>query len=250
MNARVVSASVVGREHIRLWMNNQDGIAKGKVEINGKEHLYAVVTDGCSEGLHSEVGAKLLARFIVGEIPVILFCGTTLEELPKALFMRCIGYLRGIAAQTVIGDQQEMVSFIKNYLLCTVVGFVMDDESCVVFHAGDGVIVVNDTVCRINQDNKPRYLAYHLVDRRYLVQQSASQPEGFEAFYFSLKTLDRLVIATDGLDEKALPSLNGFGKDIQLLRELKGLSRNAGCFSDDCSLVIAERVANPEGKEA
>ena len=183
------SASIIGREHIRLWMNNQDAVKLSWANINGCDFLFGVVADGCSEGLHSEVGAQLLATFVSEEIPLILFNQTPIEEVPKALFFRCLGYLRAVAAQTVTGSPSKVVSFIKDFLLCTVLGFVMNQKSCVVFHAGDGLVVIDDVIYRIDQQNRPTYLAYHLVDRSFLVQQSSSLPAGFETMVLPVQDI-------------------------------------------------------------
>ena len=57
--------SVTGREHARLGRNNQDGVALAARD----GLLVAVVTDGCSSGKWSEVGARLAARWLVEWTP-------------------------------------------------------------------------------------------------------------------------------------------------------------------------------------
>lgn len=168
MHFKICSGSTIGYEHVRLGTNNQDGKRAGEVRIGNKEYLFGVVCDGCSGGHHNEIGAKLLANYICSEIPMMLKVGSLISHIPQALFMRCIGYLRSIASQTVAGDPIKMVEFIKDHLLCTIAGFIMDDENCFTFSAGDGVIVINEIEIRIDQHNRPMYLAYHLVDPGYL----------------------------------------------------------------------------------
>lgn len=243
MDFSVRSASIIGREHIRLWRNNQDCVRVEKVLVRGNEYIFGVVTDGCSEGQHSEVGANLLANFICGEIPMILFNETPLEDLPKALFYRSLGYLRAIAAQTVTGEVAKVVDFIKDYLLCTVVGFVMDKQDTVIYHAGDGLIAINDQVIRINEDNKPAYLAYHLVDRSFLVQKEATVlADEFSVYAIQTKVVQRLIVASDGLEEATIPEMWKHERDIHLERALKRLSRLGSHFADDCSLVVVEKT--------
>src|SRR5687767_12676541 len=61
----LTTASVLGREHARLFRNNQDGVA-ARVEDG---IAVAVVTDGCGSGTSSEVGARLGARFLAQTLP-------------------------------------------------------------------------------------------------------------------------------------------------------------------------------------
>ena len=49
-------ATHVGRDHVRVGRNNQDGVFATRDVV--------VVTDGCGSQPHSEVGAQLGARFL------------------------------------------------------------------------------------------------------------------------------------------------------------------------------------------
>ena len=44
----------IGSEHIKYGINNQD--------FGYEDYVHKVVVDGCSEGKHSEVGAKLFCK--------------------------------------------------------------------------------------------------------------------------------------------------------------------------------------------
>lgn len=237
---RITKGSVIGREHVRLWRNNQDAVSVGGVTVGEKEYVYGVVTDGCSEGKHSEVGAKLLVEWMQSEIPMILSTGVGIEDALSALYQKAIDYLAGIARATAVGPPEQIVEFIRNYLLSTVLGFLMDDEMCCVFAAGDGLVAINDDVVRIDQGNKPVYLGYHLVPRVYL-QDASGLPKGFQLWKMGTASIVRMAVCTDGMEEDLLDRVWEKDSDVQLTRELKRMSRAEGRLSDDCSVIVAER---------
>lgn len=238
---RIVKGSVVGREHMRTWRNNQDAMQSGELSINKRQYLYGVVADGCSEGRHSEVGAKLLAEWINRELPMILSTGVSTEDAVQTLYRRAIDYLTGIVRTTVVGTSEQMVEFVRNYLLCTIVGFVVDEQECYIFSAGDGLVVINDEMIRIDQDNKPIYLGYHVIPRSCL-QDAGELPTGFKVMRIKTEMLQRLMISTDGMEEDAVERLWNKESDVQLTRELKRLSRVEGRLADDCTVIVVERL--------
>ncbi len=239
---QVRQASIPGREHIRLWRNNQDGIKTGRVVIEKREYLFGVISDGCSEGEHTEVGAKLLAEWAIAEMALLLSAGVAPIQIPTMLFQRAINYLRGIAGQTVLDHSETVVNFIKDYLLCTFLAYVIGEENCLIFWAGDGVVVVNDYIHRISQENKPTYLAYHVIGRMYLEEPDKALSDRFTLWRFPTDKVQRLAICTDGMEESALPLLWRQPNSTKLGRELKGLSRMEARLADDCSVIVVERV--------
>lgn len=246
MNFRIRRGSVIGREHIRLGRNNQDGVQSGEIEIGGKKYLFGTICDGCSAGTHNEVGANLLATYICSEIPMILLMGAPIQDVPQALFMRCVGYLRGIASQTVVGDPLRMIDFVKNYLLCTVIGFVINDDHCIVFSAGDGIVVLNNEITTIDQQNKPMYLAYQLVDRAYLDFQGGELPQSFDVTKVETVNIQRLAVCSDGIVPQAIDSLWGHKNSLSLQRKLRVLARRKIPFDDDCSAIVLEQIEAEE----
>lgn len=248
MNApRIREGSVIGREHVRLGKNNQDGKNFGSVVIGEKTYYYGFVSDGCSAGNNSEVGAKLIVAYLASEVRMMIATGTTIENIPDSLFNRCVGYLRSIASLTCVGDPQQSLDFIKNHLLCTVIGFVMDDKKLIIFSAGDGVIVVNDAVTNIDQNNTPKYLAYHLVDRQFLKLQAGELPQTFVTTSYDLSTVGKFAICSDGITESAISHLWGHVHQLGLLRRLRILvNRNIEPFADDCTQVVVEFNENAE----
>src|SRR3989344_4653644 len=161
MQGYIVRAGLVpGSAHKRKNFNNQDAYVLHEVQIGGTAYLFGAVFDGCTggKGSRTEVGAVLLSRFFRSEIPLILSAHTPIQEVPATPYQRSVGYFGAIVRSTVTGDAEEMWTFVQNHLLCTVVGFITDGATLVVFSAGDGVIVHNENVIVIEQDDKPTYL--------------------------------------------------------------------------------------------
>ncbi len=236
----IFRASTIGSEHIRLRKNNQDGILFGRAEIRNKECLFGVICDGCTEGLNNEVGAKLLSRFICGEIPLILSAKEPIEEVPNILFERCLDYLGSIAATTIVGTYENFASFVKECLLCTILGFLIYEEKVLIFNAGDGIIVINDSIRRIEMGNKPPYISYNLLNKQEL-EDLNKVPQSFEASITSLETIEKLAICSDGFREEFVSQLFGHDKEISLQRALNKLSFFKSAFTDDCSVIVVEQ---------
>lgn len=236
---RIRAGSIVGSEHQRRQVNNQDGYATGRMD----DYLWGVVCDGCSAGLHNEVGAILLSRYLCREIPYLISSGSTVHEAPDQLFIAGLGYLRSLASHTAMGGIQERLDFVKHHLQCTVIGFVMDEESCVIFNAGDGVIVVNDKVERIDQGNLPLYMAYHLLHKDMLKGLDEPLPLKFTTRTYAVPELNRFAVCSDGIQEAIIDQIWAHDAPLGLVRRLRVLRLNKKViFSDDCTVIVVERI--------
>jgi len=238
------SAQIVGRSHILLGKNSQDALVKGSVEVNGKRVVYGVICDGCSEGKDSEVGAKLAAAFIGRRIEILVKSGVPLYRIPSVLRTRTIGFLGNILASVSFDSSHSYVNFIKNYLLFTIIGFVYTDEETIVFALGDGVVVIDDEVTIRDEKNKPSYIGYHLVDRRYLSPEASVLPGKFDVVSFASSEFSRIAIASDGLAEEPLfvPELWGYTHEIGLQKKVNVWSDIHHKFRDDLSIITLEVV--------
>ena len=244
------NGSAAGQAHLRKRKNNQDAFAIGETIVNEKEYLFGVVSDGCTgrAGSRTEVGSILVTRFIRSEIPLILAAGISIEELPAALFPRCIGFFRSIAGTTVIGNPEIIWDFISKHLLCTIIGFVMNDEKLLIFTAGDGTFIVNREITVIDQNNTPYYPAYHLVDRKILGSTAQLLPQSFEICTFPAETVKKLAICTDGINDEL--ENDGLIEGIWCYEpEAKGglqwwlnIQSGEGRFRDDCTIVAVKRI--------
>ncbi|MBI4751640.1 MAG: protein phosphatase 2C domain-containing protein [Acidobacteria bacterium] len=194
--------SVIGRDHTAVSKNCQDAW-----HCAGNETvLVAVVCDGCGSGKHSEVGAKLGARFLTQEIlnqstaqdAEILSTLIVSTEFWHTVREATLKQLQAVAS-ALGGSLAQVVS---DYLLFTVVGVVVTPLKTVVFSLGDGVYTINGDVKTIGPfpDNMPPYLAYGLVNSSL----ATSNPD---RLHFSIEAVrptaevQSVLIATDGLEE-------------------------------------------------
>lgn len=240
---RVRSGVISGRDHRIYYQNCQDALAVREITIAGQEYIIGAVSDGNGEALHSEVGANLLTQFVVNEVPLLLAGEVPIDEIPSALYPRAVGYLRSVASSMYFTNPKELVAFVKEHLLCTLLGFVISAQQGVIFSAGDGVVVVNEEVNLIDQGDEPTYLGYHLVDRRFLQETASSLPQAFDVWALVTADLQRLAIATDGLTREPdlLDKIWGFTHPRGLQRTMNVWSKKEKRFWDDAAMIVLER---------
>jgi Protein phosphatase 2C len=197
------AGSVVGREHLRLGRNNQDGAAL--LERDG--FAVAVVTDGCGSGPSSEVGARLGARFLARRILFEAQRSGLTSELPTRVCESLVSFLFTVARGLDL-EGESLGDDVAQQLLFTFQCAVMDGERALVFGVGDGTVAI-DGQARVLQpgpDNAPAYLAYRLVPQARL-------PMDFRAAAATAPVVHHLgpahsvALATDGVDGEVLLSL-------------------------------------------
>jgi len=191
----VTAGSVIGREHARVGRGNQDGVA---LHRNG-ELVVAAVTDGCSSGRYSEVGARLGAAHLAGWVPQLWRrlggAASAPAELAREATDALLAYLYTVSGGLKPGGPDELSQVVADYLLFGFLCAVVDEERAVVFGIGDGVYSVNgaSTVLDPGPENAPDYLAYRLLGirgRRIQARVHCCVPTA---------ELSSLVIGTDGL---------------------------------------------------
>ena len=246
----ICAGSVIGREHLRLGRNNQDGAAV--LEKDGI--AVAVVTDGCGSGPSSEVGARLGARFLARRILSEARKNGLTTELPSRVCEGLVSFLFTVARGLDL-EGESLGDDVAQQLLFTFQCAVMDGERALVFGVGDGVVAVDDavTVLEPGAGNAPAYLAYRLVPQSLL-------PLDFRAHAATAPVLHHfgpaslVALATDGLSGKgaellALSSDDSVWKNpFQLGRRLNVLAARPGeGLSDDTTVALVKR--SPSGGE-
>ena len=189
----MAAGSVIGTEHLRTSKNNQDAF----YSLRQPMVTVAVVCDGCGSSAHSEVGAKLGARWIAEAIAQRLDAGQDLSEpFWWGVQRSVLAQLRALV-ERFGGDRPQVV---QDYLLFTVVGAVVTPTETQVFGLGDGAIAVNGHLQHLGPfpNNAPPYLAYGL-----LVPDTARSPILDLQIHHSLATEDvqSILIGTDGLED-------------------------------------------------
>ncbi len=162
----------IGQSHLDYGINNQDS---GFDDNNLK-----CVVDGCSEGKHSEVGAKL-------------FC-YDFKKFKNMFdsFSRIVFFVRDID--------------IIDYMLFTVLISIEHEDYFEVFTCGDGYILLLDKNNKLeirkldkgDIDGYPIYYAYKFINEKYL-DKITYEDIKFERYIFSKRDYKKAGVATDGL---------------------------------------------------
>ncbi len=178
--------------------------------------------DGCSEGLHSEVGAKLFAH---------LFSNSK----TKSVF-ECFNKL------TEIFCSYEDV---KNHLLFTILCLYEDNENYSVDVCGDGYIIMqshDDSLDykKLGEGDTPEYYAYNFVNPEYLSKYKGGV--SFNRHILSKRDYKAIGLASDGLEYILnSPFKEEFEKYFLLRKEFpirRLINREHTYFKDDITIVI------------
>jgi hypothetical protein len=245
---------VLGRDHARWGKNCQDGCAFKRSVVLDKEYLIGAVADGCGQGEYNEVAGIMTVTFAVNQIEHLLHFETPAAQIPIALYPSVIGFFETIRKQIPFKSPAEIIGFIQNYLLSTLIAFVIGEEEGVIFYAGDGFIMINDKIHRLEYENQSPYPGYHLVPRSVLQGGFSELPRTFEVLSVEIAQLERLAIATDGFSEELLTRMwqevRPVPLGIQLWMQWVNGPRNpdmeAGLFYDDAAVIALERVEETE----
>lgn len=160
----------IGYQHIQLGQNCQDfGLSSQKQKL---------ICDGCSEGSHTEVGAKAFCHLIS--------CGYSINQ----------------AFEKLIDLFGQSASTIKHYLCFTILILSEQDDKFKLSFCGDGYIILEDrqgtiTFSELTDGEYPKYYAYNYVPPNLL----SHYKEGvkFTSLFFEKTKYSKIGIASDGL---------------------------------------------------
>jgi hypothetical protein len=159
----------VGLDHMFEWRNNQDfGFINEKIKC---------VVDGCSEGKHSEIGAKLFCHLF-----------EKFESVERS-FDQLI--------QTFPSFEEQ-----KEHLLFTILYIVEDEFNFYAHICGDGYMILQNhldeiSFIEINQNNSPSYYIYNLMPKEYLKEYKTGV--SFQTHVFPKSEFKNVGVATDGI---------------------------------------------------
>lgn len=253
------AGSIVGREHVRVHKNNQDGYA---IASDG-DTIVAAVTDGCSSSKYSEVGARLAAAWLA-RCATTYAPGPTTPERPEQLGDALIDFLSSVCIQ-MSPRGMPIDDLLHHYFLFTYLCVVVTQEETWIVGQGDGVFSVNGTtrVLDSGPDNAPRYPAYRLADPNRLKGGAQTVHGGRPSTLYSGPTasLESLVIGTDGLVdlmERADEPLNDgtrqggieqFERENRFItnptllhKKLVVIGEGHGRLRDDTTMVLIRRI--------
>ena len=183
-----------------------------------------IVCDGCSDGKHSEVGAKIYC-FLVGRY----------------------GLDAEYAFYKMIDLFGENPINLKNYLSFTILELSDTTDEWLIDYCGDGYIILQDkdgniTFEELTDGEYPKYYIYNYIDKEYLKHYK-------DGVAFTHKEYDKVLykkvgIASDGLRfilqaDEALK--NEFIECLKSGKEMKVklfINRNHKIFKDDITIVF------------
>ncbi len=205
----------IGQQHIEFGVNCQDFGT-----INDR---FKLVCDGCSEGLHTEVGAKTFVHL------------SNLGCDVQSAFKKMI---------SIFGQTS---SLIKNYLCFTILKVTENEYDFNVDYCGDGFIILQDldgniSFEELNDGEFPKYYAYNYVDSDALAHYKDGV--SISSISFSKEKYKNVGIASDGL--RYIFSAKDYEKEefIEILKSGKEsklkrfINKNQQIFKDDITIAF------------
>ncbi len=210
-----------GVMHIDDNINNQDAIGI----LTEENFIAGIVCDGCT-GTHAEfkrgssnneVGAKLTTYLSMRLLKKILSEGELSgEAVINEFSKRMVDSVNSIV-NFFCEDEKEKELFIADFLTTTVVGFFVNQNKYVIFHSGDGIIVLNEDIYSLNDDsgsyfvssilennkdnNTAKVFAEGETDKQEITEKSETGQE-FKIFAEGeTDKLTNLFLATDGFSD-------------------------------------------------
>lgn len=229
---QIRAGQVIGRDHLLRQANCQDGYAL----IQTEQHIIGIVCDGCGDGKHTEVGAKLAANYLAGQAVDLLSVGHNIEEIPDLLYPCMVQYLKDLIGLT---QPRDRLAFLREHLLFTIVGVILSEDDGVIFTAGDGIYAVDSDICEIDQNNEPIYIAYRLLDPTML--NGLSVPNRFEVQRIK-PDWQQVMISSDGFETELMSEVWGLNHPRALQRKLNFWSNQEHRLRDDTTLIAIEKV--------
>jgi len=234
------AGSVTGRAHRQAERDGQDGHAL----VVAEHVMAAIVTDGCSSGRRSEIGARIGAGWLAALVEQ-RFAGDLSQAAARAAaadVSRELLVRLGLLARSLDPAGNVDATRIDESLLFGFLAAVVTTSTTIVFGIGDGIVVVDGEVTAIDPgpDNAPPSVAYGLLDPR--------AADGAPRVHFVGPTagVDTVAVATDGLAPlvSTLATLAGdprYAVNPSLLRKRLVVLSDRGTFSDDATVAVLRR---------
>ncbi len=250
------SISRQGHGHLQNGINNQDA----QNLIIDDKWIIGVICDGCTSNhpggfnkfsanhigasLHAELISRLCYSFIK-KSKVIAEPDSFMEWLSDRYRPRLAKII------TTLGVRKaSLEEFVCNYLLATVIGFVITPNNYCIFHWGDGFTIINDQLTPLSSDSG-KYSALSILEN--------NSTQKFKPIaHGNTSELERIIIATDGMGESDFISkeiLPGFyvskkSGPIDITPQLHTSvlndfyrGNNGKWPTDDASMIVLQRVS-------
>jgi hypothetical protein len=243
-----VGGGAIGRAHARAYRNAQDAFAIAA----GRDAIVLAVTDGCSSGAATEVGAALGARWLAENTARVAREETDGAARAAAVTAGLVAFLAKV--RSALGATSESdPCVVGDLLLFSFLVALVEPERTLVFGVGDGVVMVNGDVHALDAgpENAPDYAAYALLG-----PGSATPRVHHDG---ATSDLTSVLVATDGaldLERHAATAIDGVpqGGLAQFTREARYVKNPSlvqkrlnvlgpihGRLSDDTTIALAVR---------
>lgn len=206
----------IGQEHIEMGMNCQD--------YGYEDETYKIVCDGCSEGKHTEVGAKTFCHLF----PSMQIASDVFEKWLIPIF-------------------GKSASSIRDFLCFTVLHVYEMQNMFGVSNCGDGYIILEDhdgniTFEELCDGEYPKYFAYNYCDPNSLKHYKDGVK--FDYRVYSKEKYKNVGVASDGLryilrlDEELVNEFTELLKTKSAVKIKRFINRNQKLLKDDITIVF------------
>lgn len=205
----VGGATQQGTKHILDNHNNQDALSI----LIGKEFLLGTLCDGCTSThdeirdsfSNNEVGAKLIAHIVISNAQKLLK-GTRFNDpdlFVQALSQKTCRQFVTLVKHLAGDDEKERELFIFDFLMSTIIGFVVTREHYFVFGCGDGIVCINNQITILQEAGS--YFAASILPRCCPSMYTKTTDSNSLKVRYSGITSDlrNIFLATDGFNEIA-----------------------------------------------
>lgn len=237
----IKAGKVIGRSHFMAGKNCQDAYKSDTVTIHSKIYHIGWISDGCSAGAHSEVGSNLAVEFLFNRTVEYLTDRVPFEAISLFLFEDLLSFLKINVESQMFKTPQQQALYINNFLLFTLVGFIIGPTQSLVMAHGDGLVIINDDVYQRDFDDASPYIGYLLIDPSYLNPNRRTVPEEFDVFLIKTESIKKLAIGDDAWIKEfdLIPKLWGHKHPNQVQRNMNIWSDEKKLV-DDASIIIVE----------
>ena len=203
----LAAGGVAGRDHRRgVPTNYQDAYCIRY----GRNAITAVVADGCSSGERSEVGAAIGVEMLTTLLHRQLDRGYPPSRHLLARVQRQLVSQLDVLAQMMGESLSEVVN---RFMLFTLLGVIITEETAFFFALGDGVVAINGTVMTLEVggdilnpaskptvSNQPIYLAYALTGSE-LTDDEPTKLDFRIIAHMPVGQLEYFLLGTDGVTD-------------------------------------------------
>ncbi|TRZ53046.1 hypothetical protein D4S03_02480 [bacterium] len=239
----VKTGKVIGRSHILSGRNCQDSLKSTSFEINGQTFIIGWISDGCSEGAYNEVGANLATEFLLNQTIAFVKANVSPVLIPLFLFEDLLAFLKTNLESQPLSSPQKQSVYIRDFLLFTLVGFIIGPKHSLVMAYGDGLVIINDQVHKRDFNDESPYLGYHLIDPKYLDPDRRPIGKAFDTYTIETAYIQRLAIGSDAwLQEFDLVEKLWGHKHLNQVQRNMNIWSDEKKLADDASIIVVESV--------